>query len=144
MHNVHVHVCLVFVLYNVGPFLSADEVTALLAQAGLFELAIDISKRFSLSMVPIFEALAARSVRGNKKNSTIVSQASVTVHVNINYFEVVNSYYCAISILMKCPWGVEKEFPCCFFYYNVTCVCMFVDGCAHVRVCVCVCVCVCV
>ena len=55
-----------FVPY-LGPFVSADEVTALLAQAGLFELAIDISKRFSLSMVPIFEALAAtcRSVRGN-------------------------------------------------------------------------------
>ena len=46
--------------------MSADEVTALLAQAGLFELAIDISKRFSLSMVPIFEALTARLVRGNK------------------------------------------------------------------------------
>ena len=45
-----------------GPFVSADEVTALLAQAGLFELAIDISKRFSLSMVPVFEALTARSV----------------------------------------------------------------------------------
>lgn len=45
-----------------GPFVSADEVTALLTQAGLFELAIDISKRFSLSMVPVFEALAARSV----------------------------------------------------------------------------------
>ena len=42
--------------------MSADEVTALLAQAGLFELAIDISKRFSLSMVPVFEALTARSV----------------------------------------------------------------------------------
>jgi hypothetical protein len=37
-------------------------VTSLLAQAGLFELAIDISKRFSLSMVPVFEALAARLV----------------------------------------------------------------------------------
>ena len=36
--------------------------TSLLAQAGLFELAIDISKRFSLSMVPVFEALAARLV----------------------------------------------------------------------------------
>ena len=34
--------------------------TSLLAQAGLFELAIDISKRFSLSMVPVFEALVAR------------------------------------------------------------------------------------
>ena len=34
----------------------------MLAQAGLFELAIDISKRFSLSMVPVFEALAARLV----------------------------------------------------------------------------------
>ena len=34
--------------------------TSLLAQAGLFELAIDISKRFSLSMVPVFEALTAR------------------------------------------------------------------------------------
>ena len=53
-----------FVPY-LGPFVSADEVTALLAQAGLFELAIDISKRFSLSMVAIFEALAARLVRGN-------------------------------------------------------------------------------
>ena len=53
-----------FVPY-LGPFVSADEVTALLVQAGLFELAIDISKRFSLSMVPIFEALAARLVRGN-------------------------------------------------------------------------------
>ena len=47
-----------------GPFVSADEVIALLAQAGLFELAIDISKRFSLSMMPVFEALAARSVSG--------------------------------------------------------------------------------
>ena len=36
--------------------------TSLLAQAGLFELAIDISKRFSLSMVPVFEALTARLV----------------------------------------------------------------------------------
>ena len=42
--------------------MSADEVTALLAQAGLFELAIDVANRFSLSMVPIFEALVARSV----------------------------------------------------------------------------------
>ena len=57
--------CMSFLPY-LGPFVSADEVTALLARAGLFELAIDISKRFSLSMVPIFEALAARSVRGNK------------------------------------------------------------------------------
>ena len=48
------------VLPLLGPFVSADEVTSLLAQAGLFELAIDISKRFSLSMVPVFEALAAR------------------------------------------------------------------------------------
>ena len=47
-----------------GPFVSADEVIALLAQAGLFELAIDISKRFSLSMMPVFEALAARSISG--------------------------------------------------------------------------------
>ena len=49
---------------HLGPFVSADEVIALLAQAGLFELAIDISKRFSLSMMPVFEALAARSVSG--------------------------------------------------------------------------------
>ena len=46
-----------------GPFVSADEVTALLAQAGLFEMALDVAKRFGLSTVPVFEALAARLVK---------------------------------------------------------------------------------
>ena len=40
--------------------MSADEVTSLLAQAGLFEMALDVADRFSLSTAPIFEALTAR------------------------------------------------------------------------------------
>ena len=43
-----------------GPFVSAEEVVALLVQVGLFDTAIDISLRFSTPMSPIFEALAAR------------------------------------------------------------------------------------
>ena len=43
-------------------FVSVDEVVALLAQAGLFELALDMASRFKLSTVPVFEALTARSV----------------------------------------------------------------------------------
>ena len=51
----------------VGPFVSADEVVTLLAQAGLFELALHVAGRFKLSTVPVFEALTARSVQGRVK-----------------------------------------------------------------------------
>jgi len=47
-------------VYPAGPFVSVEEVVALLVQTGLFDTAIDIALRFSISMFPIFEALAAR------------------------------------------------------------------------------------
>ena len=55
-----VHLSLSFPPPPTGPFVSAEEVVALLVQVGLFDTAIDISLRFSTPMSPIFEALAAR------------------------------------------------------------------------------------
>ena len=49
-----------------GPFVGADEVTALLAQAGLFELAVGVASRFNLSKEPVLEALTARLVRNDE------------------------------------------------------------------------------
>ena len=43
-----------------GPFVSAEEVTALLVQVGLFETAIATANQHGVSLKPIFEALAAR------------------------------------------------------------------------------------
>ena len=43
-----------------GPFVSVDEVVALLVQVGLFDTAIDTALRFSIPLMPIFESLAAR------------------------------------------------------------------------------------
>ena len=43
-----------------GPFVSVDEVVALLVQVGLFDTAIDTALRFNIPLMPIFESLAAR------------------------------------------------------------------------------------
>ena len=59
--RVYLFVCLFVCL---GPFVSADEVSTLMVQAGLFEAAIRIANKFTnVTMEPIFEALAARSAK---------------------------------------------------------------------------------
>ncbi len=42
------------------PFVSTEEVISLLLQVGLFDKALTIVERFSLSLTPIFEALASK------------------------------------------------------------------------------------
>ena len=43
-----------------GPYVTVNEVCTLLVQNALFDDAIKLSKVYTLTLVPIFEALAAR------------------------------------------------------------------------------------
>ena len=65
-HGVKVHVscgvtCCALCVHS-GPFVSAEEVSALLVQAGMFDTAMKLATNLSLPLVPILEALASRYV----------------------------------------------------------------------------------
>ncbi|GBM72884.1 Nuclear pore complex protein Nup160 [Araneus ventricosus] len=53
--------------------LSAEETVALLLNAGLFDTAIQLSKAFSLSLVPVFEALAYKCLSSTLRSETHLS-----------------------------------------------------------------------
>ena len=75
-----------------GPFVGADEVTALLAQAGLFELAVGVASRFNLSKEPILESLTARLVR--------TEEMVKMIQLNVKFANLLG-----ISPLLQCPWS---------------------------------------
>ncbi|GFT71586.1 nuclear pore complex protein Nup160 [Nephila pilipes] len=56
--------------------LSAEETVALLLNAGLFDSAIQLSKVFSLSLIPIFEALAYKCLGSTLRSETYLSVTS--------------------------------------------------------------------